>query len=53
MAIQMTLSLARISSNESFSVIFSLSEVSNTEHFVARQEELNVMYETLSEGSGR
>jgi ATP/maltotriose-dependent transcriptional regulator MalT len=53
MAIQMTLSSARISSNESFSVVFSLSEVSETEHFVARQEELNAMHKALSEGSGR
>jgi len=53
MAIQMTLSSARISSDESFSVVFSLSEVSETEHFVARQEELNAMHKALSEGSGR
>jgi len=53
MAIQMTLSSARISSNESFSVVFSLSEVSETEHFVARQEELNAMHKALSKGSGR
>ena len=49
----MTLSSARINSNESFSVVFSRSEVSETEHFVARQEELNAMHKALSEGSGR
>ncbi|KAL9053502.1 MAG: hypothetical protein Q9162_004740 [Coniocarpon cinnabarinum] len=38
---------------ESFSIVFDLSEVSETDHFVARQKELDVMYKTLSEGEGR
>lgn len=44
---------ARINSEESFSVGFSLSEVSETEHFVARREELAVMHKTLSEDVSR
>jgi ATP/maltotriose-dependent transcriptional regulator MalT len=49
----MTLLTARINSKESFSIVLSLSEVSETEHFVAREEELAEMHKALSEGSGR
>jgi hypothetical protein len=39
---------------ETFTVSFSLLEVPETEHFVARQEELTEIHETLSDdGSGR
>jgi ATP/maltotriose-dependent transcriptional regulator MalT len=38
---------------ESFSLVFSLSEVSEIQHFVARQEELTEICKTLSEGFGR
>jgi hypothetical protein len=34
-------------------MVFRLSEVSETEHFVARQEELIVMHKTLSDSTGR
>jgi tetratricopeptide (TPR) repeat protein len=44
---------ARANFEESFSVIFSLPEASETYHFVARQEELAAMHKTLSEGTGR
>ena len=47
------LSAARINSEESFSVVFSLFEASEIDHFVARQDELAAMHKTLSEGSGR
>jgi ATP/maltotriose-dependent transcriptional regulator MalT len=39
---------ARINAKETFSVSFSLSEVSETEYFVARQEELVRIHSTLS-----
>jgi ATP/maltotriose-dependent transcriptional regulator MalT len=48
----MTLRVVRIN-EESFSVSFSLSEISETEHFVARQEELAQIHRTLSEDLGR
>ena len=50
---QITRAAARINSKESFSLTFSLSEVSETGHFVARQEELDTMHKTLSDGTGR
>lgn len=46
--------IVRINAEETFSVSFSLSEVSETEHFVARQEELAQIHKTLSgDGSRR
>jgi hypothetical protein len=45
--------IARIDTDESFSVDFSLSEVSETEHFVARQEELTEIHKTLGGDSTR
>jgi ATP/maltotriose-dependent transcriptional regulator MalT len=39
--------IARIDTDETFSVDFSLSEVPETEHFVARQEELTEIHKTL------
>lgn len=46
--------IVRINAEETFSVSFSLSEVSETEHFVARQEELAEIHKTLgSDGSRR
>lgn len=46
--------IARIIAEETFSVSFSLSEVSETEYFVARQEELTEIHNTLSgDGSRR
>ncbi|KAF2705193.1 hypothetical protein K504DRAFT_388600, partial [Pleomassaria siparia CBS 279.74] len=44
---------ARISSEESFSIVFSLSEVYETEHFVARNEMLEAMHNTLSHSTNR
>lgn len=49
----MTLTAARINSEECFSVLFSLSEASETDHFVARQDELDAMRKTLTDGPGR
>jgi len=44
----------RIATEETFSVSFSLFEIPETEHFVARQEELLEMHKTLSgDGSRR
>jgi ATP/maltotriose-dependent transcriptional regulator MalT len=51
LASQITLSAARDNSKESFSIVFSLSEVSETNHFVARQEELDKMHKMLNEGN--
>jgi len=53
MTMRMTLSAARINSEESFSIVFSLSEVAETEHFVAREQELAAMHKALGEGTGR
>lgn len=55
MTIVMTIQhIARINAEETFSVSFSLSEVSETEYFVARQEELTEIHSTLSgDGSRR
>lgn len=47
MIIRMTQCAARMNAEESFSVGFSLSEVSETEHSVARQEELAEMHKIL------
>lgn len=47
------LSIVRINSEESFSVVFSLSGAFEIDHFVARQEELDEMHQSLSNGSGR
>lgn len=47
------LSTVRNNSGESFSILFSLSGVFETDHFVARQEELEEMHQFLSNGSGR
>lgn len=47
------ISLARINLEESFSVVFSLVGVSETNHFVARQRELNEIHQSLNNGSGR
>ena len=44
---------ARINSDEDFSLVFSLSEVIETNHFVARQEELATMHKKLGGGTGR
>ena len=44
---------ARINSEESFSVAFSLSEVAETRNFVARREELAQMHEALTGEDGR
>ena len=49
----MTSVTARVNLEESFSIVFSLSEVSETGNFVARQEELDAMHKTLSENAGR
>ena len=49
----MTPVTARVYLEESFSIVFGLSEVSETGHFVARQEELDIMHKTLSGGSCR
>lgn len=49
----MNLCAARTISDEKFSVIFSLSEVIETNHFVARQEELAAMHKTLGGGTRR
>ena len=49
----MTPAIARINSIENFSLVFSLSEVAETSHFVARQKELDSMHKTLSDSSGR
>ena len=49
----MTPVTARVKPEESFSIVFSLSEVSETSHFLARQEELDAMHQILSDGSGR
>ncbi|KAF2679629.1 hypothetical protein K458DRAFT_115480 [Lentithecium fluviatile CBS 122367] len=43
----------RSNPEQSFSVVFSLSEASETNHFVARQAELAAMHEALSRGAGR
>ena len=48
----MNLFAARTHSDE-FSLVFSLSEVIETNHFVARQEELAAMHKTLGGGTGR
>lgn len=54
MTIRVTIQCAaRANTNESFSVSFSLSEVSETEHFVARQGELAEMHKILSTDDGR
>lgn len=47
------LSTVRINSEGCFSIVFSLSGVFETDHFVARQEELDEMHQSLSNGSGR
>jgi hypothetical protein len=44
---------ARINSIENFFIPFSLTEVSDTEHFVARQEELVEIHKALGGNSGR
>jgi hypothetical protein len=44
---------ARISAEESFSVSFSLLKVPETEHFVARQEELSEIRKTLDGNNTR
>ncbi|KAF2198403.1 hypothetical protein GQ43DRAFT_163670 [Delitschia confertaspora ATCC 74209] len=44
---------ARINFEESFSIVFSMSEVLETDHFVARQEELRTMHNILSSNTGR
>ncbi|PSN60505.1 hypothetical protein BS50DRAFT_593611 [Corynespora cassiicola Philippines] len=44
---------ARSNLGQNFSVIFSLSEASETNHFVARQTELATMHEALSGGTDR
>ena len=45
--------IARINPKGNFCISFSLAEVSDTEHFVARQEELAQMYQALGGGGGR
>jgi hypothetical protein len=40
--------LARHDTEETFSIAFSLSEVSETDHFVARQDELDKIHKTLN-----
>jgi hypothetical protein len=45
--------IVRIDVDEPFSVSFSLSEVSDTEDFVARQDELAEIYKTLSDDGSR
>ena len=49
----MTSATARINFKKNFSIAFSLSEVFKTDHFVARQEKLNIIYKTLSDGFNR
>lgn len=49
----MNVSAARINSDEKFSLVFSLSKVTETNHLVARQEELAAMQKTLGGGTGR
>ena len=44
---------ARINSDENFSLVFSLSEVIETNHFVARQDALAAMHEKPDGGTGR
>ncbi|KAL9084632.1 MAG: hypothetical protein Q9165_007987 [Trypethelium subeluteriae] len=44
---------ARINSEVSFSIVFSLSEVLETNHFVARQEELDTIQKKLSDSTTR
>src|ERR1700712_3639329 len=53
MIMRIILSTASNNSAESFSIVFSLFEVSETHHFVARQEELAAIHRTLSGGTGR
>lgn len=48
----MNLFAARINSDE-FSLVFSLSEAIETNHFVARQAELAIMHKMLGGGTGR
>ena len=43
---------AHINFEQSFSIVFSLFEVPETDHFVAQQEELNAMRKMLSDDSG-
>jgi hypothetical protein len=46
--------IARVNTEEIFAVGFSLSEIPETEHFVARQKELTEIHKTLiSDGSRR
>ena len=45
--------IARLNAEEAFSVSFSLSEVSETEYFVAREEELTEIHSTLSSDGSR
>ncbi|KAI4261199.1 MAG: hypothetical protein L6R42_003599 [Xanthoria sp. 1 TBL-2021] len=47
------INVARVNSDEKFSLVFSLSEVIETNHFVARQEELAAIHKTLGSGTGR
>ncbi|KAF2741633.1 hypothetical protein M011DRAFT_377150, partial [Sporormia fimetaria CBS 119925] len=50
---EMRADVARINLDQSFSVVFRLSEASETSHFVARQAELTAIHQRLNEGSGR
>ncbi|KAL9082422.1 MAG: hypothetical protein Q9165_008899, partial [Trypethelium subeluteriae] len=43
----------RINSDVSFSIVSSLSEVSETDHFVAREKEFEEMHEILKDGTSR
>ncbi|TVY13910.1 Protein SERAC1, partial [Lachnellula arida] len=45
--------VARVNHKESFSISFSLAEVSETEHFVARQKELADIQKALGDNGGR
>ncbi|KAI4260720.1 MAG: hypothetical protein LQ352_000112 [Teloschistes flavicans] len=47
------ITVARQDSKEKFSLVFSLSEVTETNNFVARQEELAEVNKTLGSGTGR
>ena len=49
----MTLVIALNNPEESFVLVFSLSELPETGHFVSRQKELDTMHKTLSNGPGR
>lgn len=49
----MCLYIARIDSDEKFTLVFDLSEVTETDRFVSRREELASMHMRLSDNTSR